>query len=297
MGIRTFGFILLFFLAGLNCIAQEHRTFTMALWNNPSGADADIAFFNEGQPQPQGHSVLLLTSWRRDQFADYWLQSVAPEYDLQRIEAVLVDEPYWSTAGTPDWSNPCRDARKSLIDDDALRLTEVAAVIKTTSPNIRFWINFSEPEMRWMMDRQCPAALSGEYIDVVSLDIYWKPFSTGLKRYYDWLLKHRYDGQQVALVPGTFFRSDLDSPITQASLLRGFFDYANRLNHACGQHRRGAGGGKGDKCPVWIVAGWLATSVIDSHGCSWHGEADPASWPIRAAWENELAKPLSQKHK
>jgi len=264
----------------------------MGLWNNPSGADADIPFFEEGDVQPDRPAILRLSSWMRADFANYWTYSLGQKYDFSRIRAVLVDEPFWTVLGTPDWSNPCRDDRNAALLEYQAQLRNVAGIVRSTSSIPRFWVNFSEPEMRWMMDRDCPALLNEDYIDVVSTDVYFKEFATGPRHYYDWLHANpSKPSQQIALTPGTFFRGSIDTPTQQASLLWGFFDYAAALNHNCKDPERLLSESDyfDDNCPVWIVAGWLGTT--DSfNGIVWHGELDPKSTAIRSVWRDELKR-------
>jgi len=271
---------------------QRFRNFRMGLWNNPTGVDADIPFFKEGEVQPRRPAILQLSSWQKPGFAEHWLNTVSRQYDLRRLEAVIIDEPYWSVFGTPDWSNPCRDSRLQGVLEYRLRLRMVADLIKETSPNARLWINFSEPEMLWMMDPGCPLDLNEDFIDVASLDVYWKSFEEGPQRYYDWLLSHPgTERQQIALVPGTFYRGALDDPIQQASFLPAFFDYARQLNESCdgrGVLRFRNDDGR-NRCVVWMVAGWLGPTHFRG-GISWRGEQDPSSQAIHLAWMKEFRR-------
>ena len=263
------------------------RNFRMALWNNPTGADADLPIFTENEAQPKGESVLVVFSWQRNGFAEYWLATLAHKYDLRRLQAVLIDEPYWNATGE-NWSNPCRDKRNIDIVKVNSQLRTIAGLVHETARNAKFWINFSEPEMRWMMDTGCPAELNQSYIDVVSLDVYWKPFDAEPHSYYNWLMSHLAGpGQKIALIPGTFVRKGVDKPHEQAALLKGYFDYANGMNAQCRQ----SGKRSKNRCPVWLVAGWLATG-FNNKAAHWAGLQDPESAEIRSAWASELAKPV-----
>ena len=293
--------ISVFLLSHLASVAQSsQRNFKMGLWFNPAAIDSDISFFAEGQVQPDGYSVLILSSWRRHQFREYWTQTIEKQYDLTRIKAVLVDEPYLAgseSSGSPDWSTPCKGTRKAVLEDNKRRLKNVAKIVKATSNDLRFWINFSEPETNWMMDVNCPANLYEDYIDVVSVDIYWRPFSVGVQNYYEWFLEHRIrTTQQIALIPGTFFRKGVDVPEEQASLLQEFFDYASRLNEFCNpQNDSPSAGNEADPCVVWIVAGWLAEDYQDSNSVLWCGEQDPESEAIRSVWQKQLLSTTRKK--
>src|SRR5688572_29097634 len=85
----------------------------MALWFNPAGAEADVAFFNEVDPQPQGRSVLFLEGWRNldgeEIRSDFASRIAGYGYDWSRISAVVVDEPYWYYTGHTNETNPCRN--------------------------------------------------------------------------------------------------------------------------------------------------------------------------------------------
>jgi hypothetical protein len=290
-------FSLLLLVIFVQRLDADDRRFRMALWNNPNGTDADVSFFTEGGIQPNGSSILLISSWSLDNFAEHWESLIRlQKYDVSRIESVVVDEPYWSTLGTANWSNPCRDKRKIRLRREEQLLRNAALAIKRTSRQIRFWVNFSEPEVQWIMDPQCPAPLIQNYIDVISMDVYWKSFGRSVQPYYNWLIAHRTSpGQQFALIPGAFYREGVDDQIEQASLLKGYFDYAKHLNEKCELPLGQTGTtGKADRCLVWVVVGWLGPTVRDSHGVVWHGELDPQSTFIRAIWRASQRIPLHQ---
>ncbi len=270
------------------------RRFRMVLWLSPSGADADVKTFVEGSPQPPGRSVLHLSNWNSDKFSALFAwQAFRLNWDFSRIEAVVVDEPLWRATGGTDLSNPCstqaKDSRYAAIQTAFSQLVQASETVKAYSQNLKFWVNFSEPEMQWQMDETCPLHLNGAHIDVISLDKYFTDFSS-VKPYYDWLLKNRAKpSQQIALIPGTVFRDGIDDPNVQASYLADFFEYANRMNQRC--DAQSPQGGKG--CLVWIVAGWPAATYTDaSSGVIWRGELDPKSSAISNVWRAELAKPV-----
>jgi hypothetical protein len=281
----------------VNADEQHTRNYQMALWTNSTGNDADIAFFSEGENQPPGRSVLLLNSWAIDNFLEHWDAMIAQlGYDFNRIDAALVDEPYWNALGTIDRSNPCRDARAPLLAKNNASLQNVAAVVKLTSWRTRFWINFSEPEVLWMMDTECPAKLNQPYIDVVSIDVYWKSFTSQPQFYYRWLISHRpSSSQQIALVPGTFFRQGIDNPAKQAEILDGYFQFAEEANTHCGRPRSDIANqtNQFDQCLVWMVAGWLAPTITDGGHVTWRGEQDSASTAISTKWRRYLARPIA----
>ena len=85
--------------------------------------------------------------------------------------------------------------------------SRVVAVI----PYARFWVNFNaQSEVAWMMDSDCALPVNQPYIDVISLDDYWKSFSPEVQSDYNWIAAHRATPyQQMALVPGTVRASRL----------------------------------------------------------------------------------------
>ena len=97
------------------------------------------------------------------------------------------------------------------------------------------------------------------YMDVVSEDRYYDYFYPTVEPDYDGLVSHRATAyQQVALVPGTFYRPGHDDPSRQADILAGYFAYASLQNETCNLPRgpRGIPG-----------ATTAAPSGSYSHGC------------------------------
>jgi hypothetical protein len=278
---------------------RSTRSFQMGLWFNPAGADADVAFFTEADAQPQGRSILFLEGWRNLESdalrSDFASRLSARNYDWSRIAAVVADEPYMYYTGNTDRSNPCkdsRDPRNQQITQIAAQLKQAAAVVAEWSPATRFWINFSVPEVQWQMDSLCPIPFNDSYVDVVSLDAYGGRFEDVAWSYYEWLLENRATAhQQLALVPGTFYREGVDNQQVQASYLSSYFAYANSLNESCDLPAGRVGvTGLWDGCPIWIVAGWSgATHRLGKH--VYRGALDPAATAISAAWREELARP------
>lgn len=316
----------------------------MALWGNEFSppVDADMAFFNEGDTQPQSptRSVLRFVPFSNPPVRDqdpvtHWnklIQLPLPSkptyrYDLNRIDAVVIDEPYLKAIGFaqsgPLWQNPCHDNRFQAVLNAHQQLQALAQAVKVTTPTTRFWINFSEPEVQWMLDPNCPLNLSGPFVDVVSMDKYLVPFAgpcqvtltqpaSCVQPYYDWIVSHRASSsQQIAVLPGTFVRFDanhkqLDDPQKQADLLAGFFSYAMTLNQSCILPRESVGTtGRFDGCLVWVVMGFPGTNF--QGGVSlWCGELEsnpgvpervqcPVSEvtaPIRRVWHAEFANTL-----
>jgi len=246
---------IIFICAGLLALTTQalaaERKFHMALFGSDDPNYTDLAWFSGG-PQPPGRSILAI---------DPSTNPAGLAYDWSRIAAVMIDEPYWIAAhnaiGYDDDSNPCwnpSDPRNAGIAVMMNTVANTAAAFKSVAPNTRFWINFSVPEMNWMIDPYCTIFLNQPYIDVISLDKYDTDFS-GVQPYYDWLYWHRAkNSQQFALVPGTFYMPPENSgegnyrdPYTAAARLQGYFDYANNLNSA-----------GWDAPMVWLIAGWPA---------------------------------------
>jgi hypothetical protein len=293
----------LFLAAAAQTWAQAaKRSFQMALWPDttiaPTASDGDIKTFWElyGEPAAPARSVMFIQTWKKN-------AALPAGYDWSRILAVQIDEPYITTlvaAGLGVGDNPCYDTtgrRLSNVNETMKVLKQEAAMINAISPSTRFWINFDTSEVEWMEDTACPLPLNQPYIDVVSLYHYDTQFSPAVQSYYDWFSGHPAKAsQQLALVPGTYYLipkvsppgpDPQDDPDSQASILQGYFDYANKLNQNCNLSL----GPRGhtwnfDGCRVWIVMGWLAGNTTNGTG-EYVGELDPRSGPIRAAWRQE----------
>jgi hypothetical protein len=285
----------LFLAPGGRTYAQiASRSLQMALWTDPgqstlTSADTDISMFNEGQPQPIPPArTFMRIGLTGPTFA-------ADSYDWSRIVAVLVDEPYGAIDSEDNYGNPCEEggAKLDAVNGIEQQLAARATELKSVAPLVRFWVNFTGAELGWMMESDCPLALNQPYIDVISLDVYYTPFSTGVKYNYDWLAANpAKPDQQLALIPGTFYRIGIDSPSTQASYLQGYFDYANNANQSCTLSLGSRGvTGSFDGCPVWIVLGWLSGEYTNGN-TQYVGELDSRSAPIAAAWRQEVALPL-----
>jgi len=274
--------------AGLTTEAVAgQRRFQMALWASSNPDYVDLSWFGAGEPQPAGRSILYIGPDTN---------VAAFSYDWSRIAAVAIDEPYWGATGGPvtgDWSNPCwnpDDPRNAAVASMGASLANVAAAVHSISTTTRFWINFSEPEVQWMMDYYCPLPLDQSYIDVISLDKYNVPFSS-VKPYYDWLAAYRpKNSQQLALVPGTFYIESPNylDPYYPASWLQGYFDYANSMNSV-----------GWDAPMVWLIAGWPAGDGSDPYypgdiggGNIWRGIFTPYAGQIATAWRRQF---LSQR--
>lgn len=267
------------------------RKFRMAMYFDSDTTFADVTFTVLPATQPAGHSILALFATDNN-FPSEWTSTVQ-NYDLTRVDAVNVDEPYLNflaAAGINNTSgDPCNpsDPRYMVINNGFKQLQADAAAIKRSSTKIRFWVNFSAPEVSWMRNGSC-AFLNAPYIDVISLDQYLTDFNKTVKSSYDWFSAHPgYPGQQLALVPGTFVSSNsFVDPVAQSEVLEEYFNYATNMNQSCTLPPSSVGTtGIFDSCPVWLVSGF----EFDNCCGGFVGLADPATAPIRAAWLAELS--------
>ena len=284
----------------------------MVLWNDSEGTDGDIPFFAEGQGQPPGRSIVSLSGmwYALDSLPALRAHLSSLSYDFSRVEAVVLDEPFWNVSGATDPRNPCytkEDGRYAAIESAHNNLKAFAKLLRKAAPTTRLWVNFSEPEIRWGMDTTCAPPLNGDFVDVVSVDKYFVPFDNEVRDYYSWIISHRATPwQQMALVPGTFYYANPKTglPMTttldqQISFLQGYYDYANKLNTSCSLPVPPPPSPlASDGCPIWMVAGWTAISMParpDSLSPVFFGTKAPVAQRIRANWVAELAKPKSTK--
>jgi hypothetical protein len=264
------------------------RSFQMSLWEcctgpAPTPADADIRSVPNA-----GRYILLGLDWTTPLSADI---------DWSRVVAVEVDEPYTAVDGSIigfigsvpfglGYTRCFVPPQASAID--AL-LSQRAAELKARNPRARFWVNLTSQEAGFVEgNSSCYGPLFNKpYIDVISADWYDMDFSN-IKPFYDYLAANpAKPDQQLALIPGVF-----SAPHNQLSYLQGYFDYANSMNQTCNLPRGGRGfTGIYDGCPVWIVMGWLSGDWQGSNTALYKGMFDPASQPIAAAWEAEVALP------
>ena len=295
------------------------RNFIMGAWFDVvPGADEDIAFFYAtGNPSMAGNDIQLPTGLSimdlfpfagqytlptSYQWTDQNGQHTAP-YDYNRIAAVVLDEPFWQL-GNDNWANPCGDARYSSMVNVAHSIQALAQAMRQKTPKTRLWINYSEPEVQWMMNPNCNgnsmAFMNGSFIDVVSMDKYRVPFAgtsaclaaqqqgACVQPYYDWLIANRgHSGQQIAFVPGIEFKnSPSNDAQIQASYLQGFFDYATQ-KQACNLSLGNTGAtGHADGCLVWIVIGFTPHDNFP-----YAGEDDPGGQPIQQLWRSHVSLP------
>jgi hypothetical protein len=300
------------------------------IYYTPS-AGSNLSDFRGNEAQPAGFSIMTVVPLPGG-LPQYHLPTqyyvpgtndqVQANYDYNRIAAIYLDEPFgllnWPPFVPPNqskWTNPCLDDPNSPTDRYPLvtkilgQIQGLAQTIRQQAPKTRLWVNYSEPEMEWMMDPTCPngrpmTILNGPFIDVVSMDKYLVPFAgtndclvaqqsaNCVQPYYDFLVNNRaYPGQQIALLPGIFANSTGSNAQAQASLLQGFFDYATSQNQVCNNPLGNTGAtGHADGCLVWMVLGFAANDGACS-GCL--GEDNPAAAPIQQLWRAEVSLPLT----
>lgn len=285
-------------LVGMVAAQSETRSFPMTLWGG-GNHDSDIPAILEGDPQPAGRSIVILQNWGDDD------PLAAMGYDWSRIVAVMIDEPYGPNHtpasldsslqvpnGTPACGVSMADLNAAIMPVDTM-LEQKAKELRALAPTARFWVNFSWAEANWMGECANTTAFNRAYIDVVSADWYYVDFDV-IQPFYSVVAANpppERPDQQLALVPGTFFRSGVDMQATQASHLQGFFDYANTMNQNC-DLPLGTRGGTGyfDGCRVWMVMGWLAGNYLAEH--DYRGEEDPTSSAITGVWRAEQLVPV-----
>jgi hypothetical protein len=327
LGAAILGAILIASLARTpRATAAEQRRFQIALFNSDDVNYSDLGWLepNEDQPPAPRHSVFSIppSALVSDTVDGGWVekydnvaQATWPAIDQQvrtsatlllqlkprdwtRIDAVLIDEPYWGAARDVDSSDPCSspgDPGYRRMQTMQRVLANVAAVVRglPNAEKTRVWINFSEPEMQWMLNRRqpCPVPLNDGYIDVVSLDVYGRDFAS-IRHYYDYLYANRATPfQQLALIPGTYSqRTPGYSAKEVRDRLQGFFDYADSMNQSCSLPIGRVGvTGSADGCPVWLVAGFWGEAIIRD------GRAPifvaPDSAPIRQKWQAQFRLP------
>jgi hypothetical protein len=284
-------------LATLVCLVQARhadaqaypRSFQTALWpccdGTPTKADSnsDVAVFGDGGTQPPGRSILIL---------DWNTPLSTRSYDWSRILAVEVDEPFGSVPGSPCANGINLAIFASVTDKLSARANELAML----SPKTRFWVNYTPREVGWLKGG-C-SIVNQEFMDVVSEDRYYDEFYPSIVPDYDWLTSHPATShQQVALVPGTFYRPGHDDPRRQAELLFGYFNYADFQNQNCNLDWGPRGyTGSYDGCRVWIVLGWLTGNWTDPRdGTLYVGLLDPRLQDtVYDTWHTEVAIPQKQ---
>lgn len=321
------GAILVSILACTPAMAAEQRRFQTALFNSDDANYSDLGWLepNEDQPPAPRHSVLSIPppalvaatvegGWVEKY--DNVPQAQWPTIDQQvrtsaslllqqkprdwnRIDAVLIDEPYWGAAQDVDSSAPCSSATDPgyrRMQTMQRVLANVAAVVRglPNADKTRVWVNFSEPEMQWMLDRRqpCPVRLNESYMDVVSLDIYGRDFAS-IRHYYDYLFANRPTAyQQLALIPGTYSQRAAGFSANEVrDRLQGFFDFADAMNRSCSLQLGRVGVTRSaDGCPVWLVAGFWGEAIIRDGRAPIF--AAPDSDPIRRKWQAQFRLPL-----
>jgi len=298
----------LLFLAQSGEAEAQSRSFQMALYvdfseprltpPNPEtrSPDTDILMFGEGQEQPPKpyRSIMKYKSWPTGPTLS------AYGYDWSRIIAVVIDEPYayfMTNDERNNHSNPCgaQDSRLGKLAQTALLLPPAADALKSIAPWTRLWVIFRPDEVSWMMQGQCSQThLNQSYIDVISFDDYYKNFSE-LRTPYEWFATYpATPQQQMALVPGTFYKDGKDNPTQQSQYLQGYFAYAEEKNHSCNRPLGPRGvTGSYDGCLVWMVLGWLSNKFTDTgNGTTYVGELEPGAEEIARVWRQEVALPV-----
>lgn len=189
------------------------RDYKMYLWSDNSGQDSDASFFGEGETQPNGSSILNVTSWNQ-------AIPAVPQYnyDYTRIIAMIIDEPYWNASNQT--SSPCNN---QLIQQAEINLANSIQILKSYNPNILIWVNFSKPEMDWQISYNCGLNFIIPGIDILSMDQYETSIPI---QYYDWLLNNRFPGQRIAMIQGLFSTEDFDAYIA-ANDMWGYYSYAD----------------------------------------------------------------------
>ena len=283
-------------------LGQSTRSFQMGMWPGTCpgpqcpavGVDTDIVSFGDKDPQPSSGRSIVLT-------LDFNTPLSTRNYDWSRVVAVEVDEPYGpqddpridSIIKYPDGRPACQgDPTPYIAPIDAL-LAQRASELKALAPKARFWVNLTSDEAHWIGTCGTPQKFNRTYIDVLSADWYYADVAV-LQPFYSIVAANRpKPDQQLALIPGTFYRNGRDDPVTQATHFQTYFPFANAMNQSCNLPLGPRGvTGSFDRCPVWIVFGWLSGDV-QINGTGYVGELDPNSGAIRNAWRNELSLPLA----
>ena len=306
---------LLFSMIGGTADAQSAATppprlFQMSLWEYsdstsawiPTSADSDIRtyYYVDGTTAPPGRFIIVGWPWNPNKPADEQATlsgvSSSSVADWSQVVAVEFDEVYGSLDGSLN-SLTCSGPTEAQLEPITNWLMGNQQTLKNKNPKARFWVNFTSAEAQWMAD--CSGTEAGYYnqswFDVVSADAYGMDFYGTLYWFYRAVLEHppqKPASQQVALIPGVY------SSYSNYELLNnsngtpddGYFTYANTENRTCNL-ALGSSGVTGiyDKCPVWIVMGFLAGyyptlefyGMLDSSG--------PYSNQIHAIWRQEVA--------
>jgi hypothetical protein len=283
-----------------NASAQATRPYQMSILGSTDGttnAGVDVPVFFRGQYaynlQPDGRSIVWLPP-----HADLDVHD-ANDYDLidwSRIVAVYVDEPYGTILeGLGTCPQPTTQTGIAFANRQA-ELGALAEDVRKHAPTARFWVNFTRHEIDLILDENSGCDLNKSYIDVISMDIYDVDFYTTLSnRYDDLYANHRPTPyQQLALVAGTFTHGYNQQTGQQgAARLSGYFAYAADMNQQCdlplGPSRIS---GIYDRCPVWMVAGWMGGETPVDHDPRDYYPIDHAnSVEVFNAWQAAFAVP------
>jgi hypothetical protein len=274
--------------------SSNTRSFQMALWSDPSlDGNTDIRTFFFGHESQPAHGPTVLIGY--NPVYEYSKANVGGVIiDWSRVVAVEVDEPYASidaeliASSVDKWglSTHCANgpAQTSGIDTT---LSQRAAELKSLAPKARFWVNFTDKEAELVVSDRCwIAVFNKSYIDVISTDWYYQDVDS---TFYNSLAASRAKpDQQLGLIPGTFYRDGIDDPVTQASYLQGYFEYANTMNQSCNLPLGTRGfTGSFDRCPVWMVLGWLGPNN-QLGNTLYVGLLDSRSAAISTKWRQEM---------
>jgi hypothetical protein len=271
--------------------AVAARRFQLALWLSDDPTYSDLGWLNHDQDQPPAprRSVFFIppSAVNRPESPNDWVDQYAARseaewpvvdvavrasvralldlknHDWTRIDAVVIDEPYLPEGD--GGINPCQRSESADRVRMVQRVLVNAAAVVREHPTVRFWVNFSAPEIEWMKGGLCHSVLLNDwYMDVVSIDIYGEEFAVVESSYNDLLSNRPTAYQQLALVPGTYSAPATGfAAITVAQRLQGFFDYANAMNQSCSlQIGRVGVTRSADGCPIWLVAGFWGGSTI-----------------------------------
>jgi hypothetical protein len=308
---------LLILVPGQKADAQSTRPFQISLWDDNgsafSSADSDIQTFAPGENQPNAPSILIninaalepsITSGSITETDPTTGKVVASSpVNWSQIVALEVDEPFsFLDKGVPliDGDNTCEalpskgTSLYNQLQATISTLEALAAALKKVNPTARFWVNWTAMEAYYI--QKCPAptyggaqAFNGPYIDVVSYDNYADPFSSSAYNFIRNNLASPH--QQIALIPGVFSASTTGWP-SQQPWLADYFQYAATTNQAGCNLAPFATTPAGteiitgiyDRCPVWIVMGYLA---LNSDGFT--GILAASSSAILSAYQQEVA--------
>lgn len=261
------------------------RPFQMTLWECCGGrtpvvgVDVDIREFDglaPNVPQPTtGPSVMVINGSYLSTLNDL---SKTNASNWLQIAAVEIDEPYSSLDGELNTGNCLPPTSIQPIDNE---LSALQAKIQAKNPKTRFWVNFTQTEANWMTVCTNPQEFNRAYIDVISVDWYNANFFQ-IEPFYQIVSTYpATPHQQLALVPGVFWATN-----DQLGYLQSFFSYASGANDFCSLPLGPQGvTGIYDRCPVWIVMGWMTGDITGYSGIL---DGKTGAQQILSAWQTEV---------